>query len=142
MPTSLTGNRAKSRLDEYVSAWHQDLVRSSSGKPGAIAPVERGTRRHWEELEWNNQPFKPGLQNAPRSIALLLAYAEIGSGIIEGRGICCSDGLYIKPDQQVMNAFFKTGLVEFLEDDKPKNGYFVLTTNGRRAIGLMPRGED
>src|SRR5207302_8656154 len=69
--------------------------------------------------------------DAPRSIAYLRAYIEIGEQIFYATGIPLNDG-YLYPDRAVMKAMLLANCVALNEDH---HGRFELTERGRALLG-------
>jgi hypothetical protein len=72
-----------------------------------------------------------------RSKGQLVAYFKLIGASIPARGIRCTDGKFIRPDEQAMASFLNHKDVEFVtaEDD----GLFRLTEQGRRLLKLIPQ---
>ncbi len=133
MPCALTSDEAYDLLHRYVAAWDRSKERSSSGKPKTQSQLrlELGRGQMWRTCQ------RPELAEKNRSIGQIRAFVDMCGGRFEAVGIRCADGMFIQPDQQVMQAFVARGYVRFVECPRELDSYFELTDDGRAYLGLF-----
>lgn len=94
----------------------------ASAKTIAKEPfTEAASKEWWLHLDDIADPSRN------RTVALLTSYVELGGESFPLTGIPLSDG-YLRPDRKVMRSLYRAGRVDI------RNGFFVLTDEGRRIV--------